>query len=262
VSATPFYRMSGDLFEPQAPAMGFWNRSHQNGIAVGGLLALLCDTHQASEGMRTCRLTIDIQRPVPYHAISATCRITRDGGRVQLLDAEITAGGQLVARAAALRVRTGESPPSAVLRCNWPAPESSPEVAITPVQAAGNPIESRVVRGSMREAGPGAYWARINSEIVAGREVPPIARVAMAADLASGPSAIVDSREWSYANLDLSIYLTRSPIGEWIFAESETLSAGNGTAVVNSRLGDRSGYIGITNQVLYMDRRPPRPAAK
>jgi acyl-CoA thioesterase len=84
----------------------------------------------------------------------------------------------------------------------------------------------------------------------------------MAADLASGPSAIVDSREWSYANLDLTIYLTRSPIGEWIFAESETMSAGDGTAVVNSRLGDRTGYIGITNQVLYMARRPPRPAVQ
>ena len=112
MSAIPFYRMSGDLFEPQEPAIGFWNRSHQNGIAVGGLLALLCDTHQASERMRTCRLTIDIQRAVPYQAISATCRITRDGGRVQLLDAEIAADGQIVARAAALRVRTGESPAS------------------------------------------------------------------------------------------------------------------------------------------------------
>jgi len=235
--------------------MGFWNHSHQNGIAVGGLLAMLCDGYQTRDGMRICRLTIDIQRAVPYRAIAAACRITRDGGRVQVLDAEIRADGQTVARATALRVRSGESSPEALIGCNWPAPEEAPNAAINRVQTPGNPVESRVVRGSLREAGPGAYWARINSQIVEGREVPAIARVAMAADLASGPSAIVDSREWSYANLDLSVYLVRAPVGEWIYAESETLSAGDGTAVVNSRLGDRSGHIGVANQVLYLARR-------
>ena len=252
MSVTPFYRMKDGLYEPQEAAQGYWNRSHQNGVAAGGLLAQLCDTHQASDGMRTCRVTIDIMRGVPYEPIAATCRLVRDGARVQVLEAEIAADGQVFARASALRVRTGETPSTQGSDRTWPLPESVGDAPVMRNQVAGFAVETRLVKGSMRELGPGAYWARFNAALVEGQETTPVARTAMAADIGSGPSSVVDSREWSFANLDLSIHLFRPPVGEWVYAESETFSAGDGAGIVNSRLGDRDGYIGVANQVLYI----------
>jgi hypothetical protein len=149
-------------------------------------------------------------------------------------------------------VRTSETPPSADTNRSWPLPD---DVGANPVmrgQTAGETIETRLASGSMREAGPGSYWARINGDLVAGETTTPMTRVAMAADIASGPSSIVDGRAWSFANLDLSIYLTRAPVDEWIFADCETTSVGDGTAIMQARLGDRVGRIGVANQVLYI----------
>jgi acyl-coenzyme A thioesterase PaaI-like protein len=227
-------------------------------VAVGGLLALLCDTCSAAATMRTARITVDILRPVPFRAIEARRQLVRDGGRVQIVEAQVLADGELLARASALRLRTSDSPPSDEPACDWPQPEAAGERPVVAGQTAGCPVETRLVRGSLGEIGPGAFWARANSDLIEGRETTPFARATMAADIASGPSSIVDGRYWSFANLDSSIYLSRPPVDAWIYAEAETVSAGDGTAVVHARLGDRRGWIGVASQVLFVAPRPPR----
>src|SRR3546814_15348935 len=66
----------------------------------------------------------------------------------------------------------------------------------------------------------------------------------MAADFGSGTSSYVDWREWSFANVDISLHLTRMPEGEWIRIAAETDGAGNGIAIVHARLADERGEIG------------------
>ena len=248
-----FYRLNGGLYEPNPSATNAWSRTHQNGVAVGGLLALLCETHRPGEGLRTCRLTIDIQRAVPFQPLSAACSILRDGGRLQMIEAQLMADGVCFARAAAVRLRTGASPASPARSPTHPSPEEAGDTPITRVLGPGAPVETRVIEG--REDGRGAYWARINIPIVEGEPIPPVARVVMAADLASGPASLVDRHDWSFANVDLSVYLGRPPVDEWVFARSETLSAGDGTAMVTAALADRAGPIGQANQTLFMAKR-------
>jgi hypothetical protein len=257
VPLKPFYRLAGGLYEPQTPATNAWSRAHQNGVAVGGLLAFLCEAHQPAEGFRTCRLTIDIQRAVPLAPLLATCRTLRDGGRLQLIETELSADGVPVARAAAVRLRTGASPPSPDQDPPYPPPEAAGDTPITRVLGAGAPVETRVISG--REDGRGAFWARINTALVEGEPIPPIARAVMAADLASGPASLVDRHHWSFANVDLSVYLARPPAGEWVFGRCETLSAGDGTAIVTTTLADRAGPIGQASQTLYMAKMASAP---
>ncbi|MGE5501162.1 MAG: thioesterase family protein [Ignavibacteriales bacterium] len=246
-----FYRFEDGLYHPQQPATGSWNRTHQNGVAVGGLLVRTIEAAPAPVPMLTCRLTIDIMRPAPFQPVAARARVVREGPRMQTLESEIWAGDVCVARASAVRIRLAQTPPVGEAPLPLPSPEDAPERPVTSVLGAGHPMETRVVKGNPREPGPGAYWTRFNADLVAGEELPPAARAAMAADIASAPSSVL-SREWSYANVDLSIYFTRAPVGEWVLIDCETVTEGNGSALVNSVLCDRTGPFGRAHQTLFV----------
>jgi hypothetical protein len=229
-----------------------WNRAHQNGVAFNGLLAHLCEQFQRTDELRVARITVDIYRPVPFQPIATSCRIVKDGRRMQIVEADIIVADQPLARATALRVRVGQSPPAPPPQHSRPLPEAAGDRPLNRAVAAGCPIETRMVTGSYRESGPGSFWSRANSDIIEGEETSPLARVVMAADMASGPSSIVPATHWSYANIDLTIYLTRSLVGPWVFIDTQTFSAGDSTAVVNSSIGDREGQLGVAHQVLYL----------
>lgn len=249
---SPFYRLEGGLYHPLIPATGSWNRAHQNGVAVGGLLASMIDDAPEAAPMSLCRLTVDIVRTVPFQPVEARCVAIKSGPRMQVLEAQILANGELVARAAAVRIRIEDTPGDAEAPLPYPAPEDAPVRPITSALSQGHPVETRVVKGSPREPGPGAYWTRINAEVIESRPVSAAARAVMAADLASSPSSIINTREWSNANIDLSVYFTRAPVGDWILAEAETVTAGNGAALVNTVLADRTGPFGRAHQTLFI----------
>lgn len=247
-----FYTAENGLFRPLTPATGSWSRSHQNGVAIGGLLTHLLAGSPPPYPSRTARLTLDILRPAPFAPVSGKVRIDSDGGGRQVVTATIDADGVTVARGRALRVRVPHD--AAVL-----APErvrlSPPEDDVTPITRAlgpGAPMETRLVQGSRHEVGPGAYWTRMNVPLIKGRPLPPLVAAAMAADLASGPSNILDFERWSYANIDSVLYLTRDPQGEWLLTEAETETAGQGAAVTTSRLSDRWGPFGFSQLTLFV----------
>ena len=98
-----FYRFEDGLYHPQVPATGSWNKRHQNGVAVGGLLTDTLERHPAPQDMLISRLTIDIMRPVPFQPVEVRLVPVREAHRMQVLDAEILADGEVVARASAIR---------------------------------------------------------------------------------------------------------------------------------------------------------------
>ena len=253
MSKAAFYRQLDEArFEPLVPATGSWNRKHQNGVAVSGLLAHALEATGARSPMATTRLTIDIMRPVPFQPIETRVRVIRDGARMQLIDAEILAEGAVVARASAMRIRTEATPPAADLNLNLPMPEDLPAKPVTSVLDTGHPMETRLARGSIRELGPGGFWTTFNADLVEGLPIPGLARAAMAADVASAPSSIVERGKWSFANVDLSLYLTRAPIGDWVLCDAVTLSDGAGIGLVNTILTDRTGVFGRAHQTLFL----------
>lgn len=247
-----FYRRQPDgSFAPLVPATGSWNRSHQNGSAVAGLLAFGIEATPTRAPLRIARLTVDIVRPVPFQPVTTRVEALRDGARMQLVDAVLLADGEVVARASAMRVRMGESPPAPDLMPDVPAPEDTPAVPITSALDRGHPMETRVARGSLCEIGPGAAWVTFNADLVEGVPITPFLRATMAADIASAPSSVVRRGEWSFANLDLSLHFTRPPVGGWILIDAETVSAGVGVGQVNTVLADRNGAFGRGHQAVF-----------
>ena len=80
--------------------------------------------------------------------------------------------------------------------------------------------------------------------------MPGLARVALVADSASGISAELDWGQWSFANVDLDIHLTREPTGDWLLVDARTRIGHEGSALATSTLSDGDGVIGGGMQTL------------
>jgi hypothetical protein len=251
----------GDLLVPTGHARGPWDPDAQHGGPPAALLARAIEAVEPPVAMSVARMTVELLRPVPLTPLRAAARTARPGRRVQLLEAALHAGDVEVARASALRIRTEDmpAPPGQVDRPPpWPGPEEGEQQA-PPMEVDSFPttgVELRFVRGAFAQPGPATVWIRLAVPVVSGEEPTPLMRVAAAADFGNGVSAVLG---WDdlFINPDLTVYLHRPLVGEWVCLDAQTrIGAGSGLAW--SGLYDRSGSIGLAAQALYVERRTPR----
>lgn len=244
-----FYTREGDRFVPTGVGVSPWNGHSQNGVALAGLVAHGIDAVASPVPMHTARLTIDIMGAVPMEPLDTATRVLREGKRIQLIELELRAGDRAWVRASAVRMRTEPSP----------AQESPPTRAFpdTPARSGHNTawLEMKDVEGAFDVPGPGARWVRFSAPVVAGHPLSPLERIAMLADFGSGSAPLLPIREWTLANIDISIHLARLPRGEWLLIDSASESAGNGVGITHSRLSDREGLVGRGHQTVFLDRR-------
>jgi hypothetical protein len=110
------------------------------------------------------------------------------------------------------------------------------------------------VAGSFLEEGPATAWMRMRHPLVPEEAPSPLCRVLAAADSGNGVSATLDYRRWCFINPDLTVYVLRSPAGEWVALESATTVA-DGIGLADTTLHDEQGPIGRATQALFVDRR-------
>jgi acyl-coenzyme A thioesterase PaaI-like protein len=247
-----FYDERGGCFVPTELVTGPWNPKLQGGVPLAALLVHLIERVPTIAPMVTTRVLIDLVRPTAMQAMEARANVLRDGKRVQIVEAEIISDGVVTAKASALRVRAGETP---VLPQPLPgAPPESARSFISPRSKITHLLDTRLVSGGLEELGPGTVWTQIRGEIVRGVAISPLVGAAMCADFGSGLSSVLDYREWSFANVDLTLHLSREPAEGWLKLEASTLTAGNGIAVVHGLLSDEQGSVGHTHQTLFLER--------
>jgi hypothetical protein len=119
---------------------------------------------------------------------------------------------------------------------------------------APDAIEIRFVEGVFGN-GPATAWFRQRVPIVAGEQSTPLQRLAAAGDFGNGISAILPWDEYVFINPDLTIYIDRPPVGEWICLQSQTIVPPGGVGIAESVLYDEHGRVGRATQALLMDRR-------
>jgi hypothetical protein len=90
---------------------------------------------------------------------------------------------------------------------------------------------------------------------VPGEENSPLAHAVSAADLCSGISAVVDLKDVTFVNADLTLVLWRRPRAPWILLEAETRVGEQGTGVARGTLSDADGAFGGCEQTLLFERR-------
>ena len=162
-------------------------------------------------------------------------------------------------RATALRIRAAELPlpPGLGEARRLPGPDQGRQEPFFPTgQDVGyhTAMEWRFVAGSFLEAGPATVWLRMRQPLLPGEAPSPLVRVLAAADSGNGVSAALDYRHWLFVNADLTVYLVRPPVGEWVALEAATTVAA-GVGLARSVIHDQQGPVGRGLQALFVDRR-------
>jgi hypothetical protein len=253
------FRIEGNHVTTRPYAAGPWDRTMQHGSPPSALVAFIAESIPTPQPMQIVRLTIDLMRPVPVAPLTFETEIVREGRKIQLCAVRLLSEGVVVVSATVLKMRIGaQSLPDDIAHppIDVPPPEQG-----RPMQASGNSnpfitcVSVREVHGGFLSLGPGAIWYRIDRPLVEGHLTSQVMRAAVAADFSNATSAILDFKEWTFINADLSINLARQPIGEWILLNSEMWIGPDGTGIAASKLGDVHGYFGRAVQSLVIEKR-------
>lgn len=261
--------MSDAIYHPDGPgrfaptelARGPWDPGAQHGGAPAALLAGVLEQLDAEQPMAVARLTYEFLRPVPLEPLEVRTRVARPGRRVQLLEATLHAGDQEVARAVALRIRRADvhAPDPGV----EPSPPRDPEASDAidmpwfdgPPMFARDGMEVRFAQGAFAEVGPAFAWFRLRVPVVAGAVTSPLQRLAAAGDFGNGIATAVPWTTHVFINPDLTLYVEREPVGEWIGLDARTRVGDQGVGISDSVLHDERGRVGRAMQSLYVAER-------
>lgn len=253
-TAESVFQHDGERFVPTGLSRGPWDENAQHGGAPAALLAHLAE-QTAGDEFFLARLTFELSRPVPLAPLAVSIESSR-GRTARRITLSVEHDGQPVGRAIALMLR--EQPvdvPAAPTMRLEPAPEACQDRFATPGMPTGESfhhtaMEIRVAHGSTREAGPAAAWFRLRVPIVDGIQTTPAVRAAAAADFGNGLSWVLPFDEFLFTNTDLTVYLHRAPVGEWIGVDAQTVAQRNGIGLSSSTLYDTQGRIGMAHQNL------------
>lgn len=254
----------GDRFRATDLALGPWYPGALHGGAPAALLVHAVNGHAAADGLRLARITYEFVRPVPLGDLTVSVDVVRPGRRVTLLDLLLRDGeGAEVTRARALLVRpsdVGPSTPAADGPPSFPGPEQGVRNDWEGRQGRGfatDAMEIRFVRGRFLEPGEATAWFRLRHPLVEGQPTDPLERLAAASDFGNGIAAVLDWDQYVFINPDLSVYIERPPVDEWVALESHTRIEAGSVGVAESIMWDRRGRIGHATQSLVVGPRPP-----
>ncbi|HEX4514929.1 MAG TPA: thioesterase family protein, partial [Polyangiaceae bacterium] len=212
-----YVRKREGVFEATASTVGPWDPKLQHGSPVVSLLA----TRLEKDEMRVAHVSLDFLGPVPVAEMEVTTSVDRPGKKIELRSAIASVDGKPRARVSAWLLRTSDGKnPSAHVDDEPPPP--MPDKAVdsyfeaVPRFGYGDALEWRFAEGHFAEIGPATVWSRLRVEIVEGEPIPPIARALAMVDSANGISAELDVGKYLFVPVNLSVSLTREPIGEWV----------------------------------------------
>jgi hypothetical protein len=177
---------------------------------------------------------------------------------VQIVEASLWSGEQEVARMTALRMRLAQvEVPLIEDAVPRPPPDELSEWTGSwrtggVYHLLGVEVRTAPMRGLVA---PGWAWFRLKLPLVPGEEPSPLLRICAAADFPNGISFLVDPRETTFVNPDLTIHVHRLPVGEWVLLDARTWLERHGTGEAEGVLYDRAGRLGRSLQSLFVEAR-------
>jgi hypothetical protein len=258
----PFFTRDGDAFIPTPACRGPWDPKSLHGRVIIALLGHVIEDRHGAADFMPARLTVDMYRLPGFAPVEVTTRLVRDGNRIKVIDAEFISDGVSMARATCQLLKRTENSPGAVWSpAGWdaPAPETIPAPESTRM-ALGGMWAMRQIAGAMGTVGQKRTWMKEVRPLVDGAPLTPFVRVASAADFAS-PFANSGDAGLGYINSDVTLYLHRHPVGEWIGLEVVNHHATDGVAIGECFVYDSQGAIGTSSVAALAQRRLAMPGA-
>ena len=253
------YRVDGNRAVTSPNAAGPWDARIQHGSAPAALVVWAAEAIPTPQPMRIARVTIDLMRPVPVAPLTLQTEILREGRKIQLCAVRLLAEDVVVVGATVLKIKTQAltlPPEVADVAIELPGPDQSqPEPASFSSSPFVTGISLRAARGRFGVPGPGAIWYRVDRPLVEASPVSQAMRAVVAADFCNGTSAVLDFREWTFINADLTVSFARQPVGAWILLDAESWIGPDGAGLATARLADERGYFGRAVQSLVIEKR-------
>jgi len=253
------FRVDGASVLTSPFAAGPWDPNMQHGSPPAALVTWAAEALPTPVPMRIARVTVDLMRPVPVAPLTIESEVLREGRKIQLCAVRLRSNGVVVVAATVLKIKlqANELPPEAAIeQVALPGPEQS---RVEPADFSASPFVTgmslRAAKGRFGVAGPGAIWYRVDRPIVQGSAVSQAMRAMVAADFCNGTSPVLDFRQWTFLNADLTVNFSRQPVGEWILLDAESWIGSDGAGLAMARLADERGYFGRAVQSLVIERR-------
>lgn len=245
------FTREGDGYRPTRWARGPWNPNHLHGGPSAVLLAHLLETQRGDPDFLLTRMTLDMFRPVPLDLLGVEARVVREGRRIRAVDASVTNGGKVVARASGVFLRRVEGRAASVtLPVRPPLPGwrtlPSGDPLGTPTDDPDlfhRSVDMRLTNTPLKGESVAA-WALAPFDFVPGVPLSPVERVASVSDFVNAMGMMSRNGRASFINVDLSLYLLREPRSDWICLESVGRGDAAGLATSNVNLHDEQGLIG------------------
>ncbi|SHK65277.1 Thioesterase-like superfamily protein [Bradyrhizobium lablabi] len=261
----PFFTTDGDAFIPTKVANGPWDPNSLHGRVIIGLLAFVIEQRHGGDDFVPARLTVDMFRLPNLSPVEVKTKLVRDGLRLKLVEADFLSGGVAMARASCQLLRKAENAPGRIWSLpNWAVPAPA-DIAVpdNPRLDMHGKWTTRPIVGAMGTLGPRQLWMSEVRDLVEGAPLTPFVRAALAADFAS-PFANAGDQGLGYINSDVTLYLHRLPVKEWIGFEVVNHQSADGVAIGECFLYDQQGPIGSATVAALAQRKPmtsvaPRP---
>jgi hypothetical protein len=241
----PFFHIEDGKYVPSPSARGPWNPNSLHGRVIAGLLGAEIERLHGAPEFVPARLTVDMYRLPDLSPVEVVVRPVREGRRIKVIDAEFISGGVSAGRATCQLLLKTEATTGKVWKPEtWdvPRPEDIPPPEDRRA-GMGGMWAMRPISGGFGTVGRKRTWMAEVRDLVEGRPLTPFVRVAVSADFAS-PFANAGDQGLQYINSDVTVYLHREPVGEWIGYEVVNHGDTLGVAIGECFLYDVDGPVG------------------
>jgi acyl-CoA thioesterase len=256
---TAIFIRQDQLLRATEHAGGPWSPDKLQGSATTALMAREVERLAAKTGFAVRRLTFDLWRPAGLRVFRTETDMLRDGRKAKTLQVRLLDGEAEIGRCTALLTAAGSSPPDPFSKSG--NGDAAPEAGTYPPAFTRKwsryfeNVSVRLIEGALEKPGPAAAWMRLDMPLVEGEANTPLLQAVQTADFASGVAQIVDVREWTFVNPEISLYFIRAPEGEWILIRSRTRVGADGAGLVTATLSDRSGPFAEVIQAITFEKR-------
>jgi hypothetical protein len=252
--AFALFALDGETLVPQDIARSLWKPDQMHGVATCGALGRAAEraVHEMGRGdLRPARFTVDLFRAPSMNPCTTRVEVLREGRRITVVHAFLEQDGEDVAAARVLFLKPGENASGQV----WTSDEvlTPPPLDIAPPTSDPRPPYFCSDTGwsqdfsAHQNAGRKQMW-QVALPVVAGENTSPFAGLAGAADTTSmvmnwGSAGV------EHINTDVTLSISRLPVGNEIGMAALTWQANDGIATGTAVVYDREGPFGTSSVV-------------
>jgi len=247
LTTEPLFSRDGELWQPHAEAGGPFGGLH--GGAVSGLLIAELERSARELGFGAALgAQVLLLRPAPMARLATELAVLRKGGRAGALEAMLTADDKLVAKAMASFV-------APLAAAGTPAAPPRPfDPMALPAWHAVRFFSHKTLFDALdiRDDGKGTKWGRLVRPLAAFAS--PLAEVFAIADSATAFYLTAEriTPRWGFPNIDISVHVSRPPVGAWIGVAAFSDWRPDGMGITESTLYDTEGYLGRACQTVVL----------